>query len=125
LGRLWGGWAQRATSAGIEVAVNVKRLVPPVAVGVVAVIAFGIWGFTTRHTATPEVVEGWAMPNASGTAIGFLDSIDAGAGDGYVIAGAWWSDVDNVWHEGSGGPTCVGTDTTTNPLCQAEVRHPV
>jgi hypothetical protein len=90
----------------------------PVAVGVVAVIAFGIWGFTTRHTATPEVVEGWAMPNASGTAIGFLDSIDAGAGDGYVIAGAWWSDVDNVWHEGSGGPTCVGTDTTTKTHVQ-------
>lgn len=25
---------------------------------------FGVWGFTTRHSATADVVEGWAMPNA-------------------------------------------------------------
>jgi hypothetical protein len=101
-----------------EVAMKVKRLVAPAAVGVVAVIALAIWWFTVRHTVTPDVVEGWAQPNASGTAIGLFDSNDTRAGNGYIIAGAWWSDRDNVWHEGANGPTCVGTDTATKTHVQ-------
>ncbi|MFD0204349.1 MULTISPECIES: hypothetical protein [Saccharothrix] len=89
---------------------DVRRLVVPVAAGVVAAVAFGVWSFTTRHSATPDVVEGWAMPNTTGTAISLHDSNDTREGNGYEIAGAWWADGDNAWHAG-GGPTCVGTDT--------------
>jgi hypothetical protein len=56
------------------------------------------------------------MPNASGTAIVLFDSNDARACNGYVIADAWWSDRDNVWHDGADGPTCVGTDTTAKTM---------
>lgn len=90
----------------------VKRFVAPVAVGVVAVVSFAIWWFTTRHTVTPDVVEGWAMPNIHGTAIQLHDSDDTREGDGYVIAGVAWAGPDNLWHVGADGPTCVGTDTT-------------
>lgn len=83
----------------------------PMAVGVVVAAVFGVWGFTTRHSATADVVEGWAMPNASGTAISLHDSDDTRDGSGYVVAGASWAGRDGVWHEGSDGPTCIGTDT--------------
>ncbi|MFD9697470.1 hypothetical protein [Lentzea sp. NPDC059081] len=86
-----------------------RRFVAPVAVGVV-VAAFGIWEFTTQHSATPEVVEGWAMPNGSGTAIALHNS-DGGRDGGYVVSGVSWADRDGVWHDGADGPTCVGTDT--------------
>lgn len=88
---------------------RMKRLVAPVAVGVVVAVVFVVWGFTTRHSATPEVVEGWAMPNANGTAIMFSGGEDT-RGTSYVIAGAWWTGSDNVWHEGGDGASCVGTD---------------
>ncbi|MCX2955328.1 hypothetical protein [Lentzea sp. NEAU-D7] len=87
-----------------------RRFVAPVAVGVVAAAVFGAWGFTTRHSATADVVEGWAMPNASGTAIALHNSDDTRDG-GYIIVGASWAGRDNVWHDGTDGPACVGTDT--------------
>jgi hypothetical protein len=99
-------------------AMHVKRFVVPVAVGVVAAVAFGIWWFTTRYTATPDVVEGWAMPNVAGTAISLHDSNDTRDGNGYIVAGAWWAGRDNVWHDGAEGPTCVGTDTTAKTRVQ-------
>ncbi|WP_153278228.1 hypothetical protein [Saccharothrix syringae] len=89
---------------------DAKRLVPPVAAGLIAAAAVGAWSFTTRHGATPEVVEGWAVPNAAGTAISLHDGDDTREGNGYEIAGAWWAGRDNAWHSGD-GPTCVGTDT--------------
>jgi len=46
---------------------NARRFVAPVAVGIVAVLAFGIWWLTARHTATPDVVQGWAKPNMTET----------------------------------------------------------
>jgi hypothetical protein len=45
---------------------DVTRFVALAAVGVVASVAFGIWWFTPRHSATPGVVEGWARPNSTG-----------------------------------------------------------
>ncbi|NGY65146.1 hypothetical protein G7043_40195 [Lentzea sp. NEAU-D13] len=87
--------------------------VAPVAVGVVVAIVFGAWEFTTRHSATPDVVEGWAMPNAHGTAISLHDSNDTRAGDGYIVTGASWAGRDGLWHDGADGPTCIGTDTAT------------
>jgi hypothetical protein len=93
-------------------AMTTKRFVAPVAVGVVAAVVFGIWAFTMRHSATPDVVEGWAMPNMHGTAISLHDSDDSRDGDGYIIAGAAWAGPDGVWHAGAEGPTCVGTDTS-------------
>jgi hypothetical protein len=90
---------------------DLGRFVAPVAVGVVVAAGFGVWGFTTRHSATADVVEGWAMPNASGTAISLHDSNDTRAGSGYIVAGASWADRDGVWHDGTDGPTCIGTDT--------------
>jgi len=89
-----------------------NRLVAPVAVGVVAAVAWAIWWLATQHTATPDVVEGWAAPNATGTAISLHESTDTRDGTGYIIAGASWSGPDNVWHDGADGPTCVGTDTS-------------
>jgi hypothetical protein len=99
---------------------DAKRFVPPVVVGVVAAVGFGVWGLATRHTATPDVVEGWAMPNASGTAISLHDSEDAG---GYIVAGASWAGQDGAWHEGSDGPTCIGTDTTAKTHVRLGIVH--
>jgi hypothetical protein len=53
---------------------DLRRFVPPVAVGAVVAAVFGIWEFTTRHSATADVVEGWAIPNASRAAISLHDS---------------------------------------------------
>ncbi|EHR63742.1 hypothetical protein [Saccharomonospora cyanea] len=78
---------------------------------VVLFSAVGIRWVSTRSIAVPEAVEGWAMPNAKGTAISLHASADDPAGEGYVIAGARWAGVDGSWHGGGGGPTCVGTDT--------------
>jgi hypothetical protein len=91
---------------------DARRFVVPVATGLAVAAAFGIWEVTTRHSVTPDVIEGWAMPNASGTAISLHDSDDTREGSGYIVAGAWWADRDGVWHEGADGPTCIGTDTT-------------
>lgn len=52
------------------------------------------------------------MPNATGTAIRLHDSDDTRDGNGYVVTGVLWAGRDDVWHEGTDGPTCVGTDTT-------------
>jgi len=90
-----------------------SRFVVAVAVGVVVAGVFGLWGFTTRHSATPDVVEGWAMPNGHGTAIALHDSDDDREGTGYIVAGASWTGRDGVWHDGADGPTCIGTDTST------------
>ncbi|OQO92626.1 hypothetical protein B1813_10690 [Saccharomonospora piscinae] len=90
-----------------------KAFVAPVAVGVVAAGALVFWAFATRHTATPEVVEGWAGPNDTGTAISVHTSEDATDGNSYLIAGADWAGRDDVWHDGSVGPSCVGTDPST------------
>lgn len=79
-------------------------------VGAVVALAVGSWAVATRHSATPDVVEGWAMPNAAGTAISLHDSDDPREGNAYEIAGAPWAGRDDVWHTDD-GPTCVGTDT--------------
>jgi hypothetical protein len=65
------------------------------------------------RAASPRFVEGWAMPNASGTAISLHDSQDGGPGEGYIIAGARWQSVDGVQHDGADLPTCIGTDTAS------------
>ena len=91
---------------------ELRRFVAPVVVGVVVAAAFGVWAFTTRHSVTPDVVEGWAMPNANGTAISLHDTDEPHDGEGYIVAGASWAGRDGVWHEGADGPTCIGTDTS-------------
>ena len=53
------------------------------------------------------------MPNGHGTAILLHDSNDTRAGGSYIVTGALWADRDGPWHDGSDGPTCVGTDTAT------------
>lgn len=61
----------------------------------------------------PRVLEGIAMPNASGAAISLHDDVDGEPGErgeGYIIAGASWAGPDNVWHDGT-QVSCVGTDT--------------
>ena len=95
-----------------------NRLVAPVAVAVVAAIAWAIWWFATQHTVTPDVVEGWATPTQTGTAISLHDSNDTRDSNVYIVAGAAWSDRDNVWHDGANGPTCVGTDTSAKTHVQ-------
>jgi hypothetical protein len=88
------------------------RIIAAAVVGVLAVLAFGYWWMTGRHTATPEVVEGWAIPNGNGLALSLHESDDTRDGNGYVIAGADWAGKDNLWHGGAQTPTCIGTDTT-------------
>jgi hypothetical protein len=89
--------------------------------GVVA-LAMGIWWWlTVRNQATPDIVEGWAMPNATGDAISLHDSDDTRDGNSYIIAGAWWSGPDDVLHLGSIRPTCIGTDTTVKKHVQLGV----
>src|SRR5689334_21571573 len=97
-----------------------RRFAAPLAVGVAAAAALGVWGYVTRHSATPDV-EGWAMPNGSGVAIALHDSDDTRAGTGYVIAGAWWAGRDGMWHDGGDGPTCVGTDPAVRTRVQIGV----
>jgi hypothetical protein len=92
---------------------DLRRFVAPVAVGVVVAAVFGVRGFITRHSATADVVEGWAMPNGSGTAIALYDSKDSRYGNSFIVVGASWAGQDGMWHDGTDGPTCVGTDTST------------
>ena len=73
---------------------------------VVATVAFMFWD----RPVSPRVIEGWAMPDASGTAISLHESPDDEWGDGYVVAGAQWTDASGVWHDGADTPTCIGTD---------------
>lgn len=56
------------------------------------------------------------MPNRDGTAISLHD-FPGGPGEGYSIAGAYWSGSDSVWHHGE-IPTCIGTDTASRTRVQ-------
>lgn len=82
------------------------------AVGLLLVMA--LWVGSGGGAASPRIVEGWATPNASGTAISLHDPSDGGPGEGYIVAGAWWQGVDGVQHDGAVLPTCIGTDTASS-----------
>src|SRR4030081_1272017 len=68
-----------------------------IAAGVVSglVVAGGAWWIGSGPT-TLDVIEGWASPNAFGSAIGLASSPDAREQEGYIIAGASWKGADNV-----------------------------
>ncbi|WP_112227475.1 hypothetical protein [Lentzea atacamensis] len=83
------------------------------AVGVVVAAVFGVGGFATRHSESADVVEGWAMPNGHGTAIAFYEGNDPRDVGSHIVVGASWAGRDGLWHDGTDGPTCAGTDTTT------------
>lgn len=102
---------------------DLRRFVAPALVGVVVAAGFGVWALATRHSATAEVVEGRAAPNASGTAISLHAGDGTGAGAGYVVAGVPWAGRDGVWHEGSDLPTCVGTDTAALTRVRLGIVH--
>jgi hypothetical protein len=76
------------------------------------VVAGGAWWIGSGST-TPDVIGGWAMPNASGSAIGLASSPTEQRREGYIVAGASWEGRDNLLHLGSEVPTCIGTDTAT------------
>lgn len=76
-------------------------------------VALALWAGWAGGAVSPRTVEGWAMPNASGTAISLHDSPEGGPGEGYIIAGAQWRGIDNSWHDGADIPTCVGTDMSS------------
>lgn len=95
-------------------------------VGVVAafalalvVAALAIWS-AQGGGVEPRTVEGWASPNRSGTAIS-LHVDDDGAGEGYIVAGARWVGNDNVWHDGTELPTCIGNDPRSRTAVQLSV----
>ena len=71
--------------------------------------AAGIALWPQGSTATPRSVEGWAMPDADGSAISLHDSPEDEWGEGYVVAGAHWRGSDGLGHEGGDVPTCNGT----------------
>src|SRR5690606_25791400 len=68
--------------------------------------------------ATPRVVSGWAMPNEAGTRISLHQAPQEAPGEGHVIAGAQWTGVDGLTHEGDDLPTCVGTDPSSSTRVQ-------
>jgi hypothetical protein len=82
------------------------------AVGLLLVLA--LWGGLGGGAASPRIVEGWATPDASGTAVSLHDSPDGGPGEGYIVAGAWWKGVDGVQHDGADLPTCIGIDPASS-----------
>jgi hypothetical protein len=86
------------------------RWIVAAVLGWLGFLVLGVVFLVDRHTATPDAVEGWAMPNAQGTAISLHDSTDDRPGNGYVIAGARWAGPDGVWRDDA--VSCVGTDTT-------------
>lgn len=88
---------------------------------VVLVVMLGWWFVAGRHQAVPSVVEGWATPNISGSAIG-LSSEPGGEEEGYIIAGAWWWDGGG-WRDGSHLPTCIGDDPTVTTHVRMGVIH--
>jgi hypothetical protein len=79
-----------------------------IVLAVLLALVLGWWLFVGRHQAVPSIVEGWATPNIDGTAIG-LSSERGGEEEGYIIAGAMWSDGLS-WRDGSHLPTCIGDD---------------
>ena len=81
------------------------------AIMLVVLLTLPFWGAWNDGGASPGVVTGWAMPNATGTAISLHGSPEGGPGEGYIIAGAEWQGIENEWHDGADLPTCVGTDT--------------
>jgi hypothetical protein len=90
------------------------------AMGLLLVLALWVgWG---GGPASPRIVEGWATPNAAGTAISLHDSRDGGPGECYVAAGArWqgvdgarWQGVDGAQHDGAELPTRIGTATASS-----------
>jgi len=81
-------------------------------------VASAAWVGVQLLPVSPRVVEGWAQPNATGTAIGLHDSPDAERGEGYIIAGADWRRAEGPWNDGTSSPTCIGTD----PAAMTHVR---
>lgn len=86
-------------------------LVLAFAAGVGTLVASAAWASPRLLPVVPRAVEGWAQPNAAGTAISLHDSYDAEWGEGYIIAGADWRSAEGPWNDGASSPTCVGTDT--------------
>lgn len=86
-----------------------RMIATTAAIGLLVVLA--VWAAWGSGSVSPRTVEGWAMPNAAGTAISLHDSPQDVSGEGYVIAGARWRGTDNVWHDSADIPSCVGTDS--------------
>ncbi|AIG81040.1 hypothetical protein [Amycolatopsis japonica] len=90
---------------------TIKRHAVTAVVAVAAVAITATW--LLNRDVRPTTVEGWAWPNAAGNTIWLTESPEGGSnGDGFILSGARWVGPDNVWRDGSSGPTCVGTDTT-------------
>jgi hypothetical protein len=90
-----------------------RRVVTIVVAAMLALLVVAaLWFWFAGRAVSPQTIEGWAVPNAAGTAISLHASRDGGPGEGYIVAGAWWRGVDEVWHDGADVPTCIGTDTT-------------
>jgi len=105
----------RSTRAG-QVAIVLTTVL-----AIVLVVLIGWWVLVGRHQAVPFTVEGWATPSNDGTAIS-LSSEPGGTGEGYIIAGAAWSEG-GPWHEGSDVPTCIGNDPNVITRIRMGVIH--
>ncbi|GEM_PF-1659727 len=66
---------------------------------------------TIPRSVTPYVVEGYSTgTNYDGTAIG-VSKEPGGPGEGYVIAGAWWRELDGPWHNFGVPPSLAQPNT--------------
>ncbi|WP_410660238.1 hypothetical protein [Amycolatopsis sp. lyj-112] len=92
---------------------KLKRHAVTAAVAGVAVAITATW--LLNRDVQPATVEGWASPNAAGSAIWLTETPDGHSkGAGYIVAGARWTGSDNIWRDGASGPTCIGTDTMSS-----------
>ncbi|RSM84022.1 hypothetical protein DL991_00585 [Amycolatopsis sp. WAC 01375] len=89
---------------------KVKRRATTAIVAGVAVAVTATW--LLNRDVRPTTVEGWAWPNSAGNTVWLTETPDGNSkGDGFILAGARWTSADNLWRDGSSGPTCVGTNT--------------
>lgn len=83
-----------------------------IAIGALAVVGFSsLWGAPPLFGVRPCIVEGYSHgPNYDGSAIGVSEE-PGGPGEGYVIAGAMWSEFGGSWHQGGTPPSLLQPNT--------------
>jgi hypothetical protein len=97
---------------------RIRRLPFVIGLGVAAFVL--LWWIAPWHTANPITMTGTAYSNSDATAIFFEADSRFEArrwglsvpGEGFVVAGALWTDLDGTTHDGS-SPACLKPGETT------------
>jgi hypothetical protein len=119
------GTASTSPKAGSRI----RKFLFPIGLGVAAFAL--LWWIAPWHTASPITMTGTAYANADATAIGFEADSRFEArrwgvslpGEGFVVAGITWTDLENTMHDGS-SPACLTPgDYTPVELSFVRVRY--